>query len=87
MRNKAIFLLAGIGLLIGLLSAYLFGVEKKPQPPAFTPASNPYGKGIYANGIIESRISKAVGKLLKDKGTARNWATVEKLQAMRLSED
>jgi len=40
-----------------------------------------------ANGIIESRISKAVGKLLKDKGTARNWATVEKLQAMRLSED
>ena len=39
-----------------------------------------------ANGIIESRISKAVGKLLKDKGTARNWATVEKLQAMVASE-
>ena len=36
------------------MSAYLFGIEKKPQPPAFNPASNPYGKGIYANGIIES---------------------------------
>jgi uncharacterized protein (DUF1697 family) len=35
-----------------------------------------------ANGIIDSRLSKAAGRLLKDKGTARNWATVEKLQAM-----
>jgi len=35
-----------------------------------------------ANGIIESRVNKAVGKLLKERGTARNWATVEKLQAM-----
>ena len=35
-----------------------------------------------AGGIIESRVAKAVGKLLKDRGTARNWATVEKLQAL-----
>ena len=35
-----------------------------------------------ASGIIESRIAKAVGKVLKERGTARNWATVEKLQAM-----
>ena len=35
-----------------------------------------------ANGIIESRVSKAAGKVLKERGTARNWATVEKLQAM-----
>jgi len=35
-----------------------------------------------ANGIIESRVAKAVGKVLKERGTARNWATVEKLQAM-----
>ncbi|MHB8909568.1 MAG: HlyD family secretion protein [Syntrophales bacterium] len=54
MRNKIIFILAVIGLAAGLVSAYLFGIEKKPQPPAFNPASNPYGKGIYANGIIES---------------------------------
>jgi len=53
-RNKIIFVLAAIGLAAGLVSAYIFGIEKKPQPPAFTPASNPYTKGIYANGIIES---------------------------------
>ena len=35
-----------------------------------------------ANGIIESRVAKAVGKVLKERGTARNWATVEKLRAM-----
>ncbi len=54
MRNKIIFILAFVGLLIGLVSAYIFSLEKKPQPPAFMPASNPYKKGIYANGIIES---------------------------------
>ena len=54
MRNKALFSLAVIGLLAGLMCAYIFGIEKKPQPPAFNPASNPYGKGIYSNGIIES---------------------------------
>lgn len=54
MRNRVIFILAAIGLIAGLVSAYLFGIEKKPPPPAFTPASNPYGRGIYANGIIES---------------------------------
>jgi len=53
-RNKIIFIIAIIGLLTGLVSAYIFSIEKKPQPPAFTPASNPYAKGIYANGIIES---------------------------------
>jgi HlyD family secretion protein len=53
-RNKVIFIAAVIGLLIGVVSAYIFGIEKKPQPPAFSPASNPYTKGIYANGMIES---------------------------------
>lgn len=54
MRNKVIFILAIIGLAVGMVSAYIFGIENKPQPPAFNPASNPYGKGIYSNGIIES---------------------------------
>ncbi len=54
MRNKVLFFLAIIGLLAGLVGAYIFSIEKKPPPPAFKPASNPYGKGIYANGIIES---------------------------------
>ena len=39
-----------------------------------------------ANGIIESRISKAATKVLVARGTARNWATVEKLQAMVLAD-
>ena len=54
MRNKIIFVLAFVGLLAGLVCAYIFGIEKKPPPPAFTPASNPYTNGIYANGIVES---------------------------------
>ena len=54
MRNKIIFILAFAGVLIGLVSAYIFGIEKKPQPPVFKPASNPYADGIYAEGIIES---------------------------------
>ena len=54
MRNRVLFSLAVIGLLAGLVSAYIFGIEKKPQLPVFPPASNPYGKGIYANGIVES---------------------------------
>jgi len=53
-RNKIIFILAFAGVLIGLVSAYIFGIEKKPQPPVFKPASNPYTDGIYAEGIIES---------------------------------
>ncbi|MFL6625529.1 MAG: DUF1697 domain-containing protein [Burkholderiaceae bacterium] len=39
-----------------------------------------------ADGIIESRVAKAVGKVLKDRGTARNWATVGKLQALASGE-
>ncbi len=54
MRNRLIFGLAALGLIAGLISAYLAGKEEKPPPPAFTPASNPYARGIYANGIIES---------------------------------
>jgi uncharacterized protein (DUF1697 family) len=39
-----------------------------------------------ADGIIESRVAKAVGKVLKERGTARNWATVRKLQALAAGE-
>ena len=35
-----------------------------------------------ADGVIESRLSKAVNKLLLQRGTARNRLTVEKLVAM-----
>ena len=54
MRNKLLITLAVIGILAGFVSAYIYGIKTKAQTPAFTPASNPYEKGIYANGIIES---------------------------------
>jgi HlyD family secretion protein len=54
MRNKLLFALAIIGILAGFVSAYVYGIKQKPLPPAFNPASNPYEKEIYANGIIES---------------------------------
>ena len=54
MRTKLLFALAIIGILAGFASAYVFGIKQNPLPPAFNPASNPYQKGIYANGIIES---------------------------------
>jgi len=53
-RNKILILLCALGILAGLLSAYLYSSPKIPLPPAFNPAVNPYEKGIYANGIIES---------------------------------
>jgi HlyD family secretion protein len=54
MRNKIIFALSILGILAGLVSAYIFGIEKKAQPPVFAPTSNPYDSAIYSNGMIES---------------------------------
>jgi HlyD family secretion protein len=54
MRSKVIFIISAAGLLVALLSAFIFSEQPAAQPPAFTPASNPYAKGIYASGIIES---------------------------------
>lgn len=54
MRNKLMVALAVIGVLAGFVSAYVYGIKSKPLPPAFNPAANPYEKGIYTNGIIES---------------------------------
>jgi HlyD family secretion protein len=58
MRSKIIFIVAGIGLLLALVSAYLGSQQPKALPPAFSPAANPYAKGIYAQGIIESSQSQ-----------------------------
>jgi HlyD family secretion protein len=54
MRSKLIFLVSGVGLVLALVSAYISGQQPSPLPPAFNPAANPYAKGIYAEGIIES---------------------------------
>jgi len=53
-RNRLIFALALAGVVAGGISAYVSGQEPKLPPPAFAPASNPYPKGIYANGMVES---------------------------------
>ena len=52
--NKIIFTLSIIGILAGLVAAYIFGMERKAQPPVFKPVSSPYESAIYANGMIES---------------------------------
>ena len=42
-----------LGIMAGLVSAYVYGIKKKPPPPVFNPAPNPYKKGVYANGIVD----------------------------------
>jgi HlyD family secretion protein len=54
MRNRVIFIASAIGLLLAVISAYIFSQKPRAQPPLFTPAANPYAHGIYSNGIIES---------------------------------
>ena len=54
MRNRAIFILSALGLVLALVSAFIFSQQPTAQPPVFNPAANPYAKGIYANGIVES---------------------------------
>ena len=52
--RKLLFILSFLGLLAGCLGAYLFGVTQPPLPPAFTPPTNPFPSGIYAEGVLES---------------------------------
>ena len=54
MKNKILFGVSFLGVLLACIAAYLFARQKPAQPPLFQPASNPYGNGIYAEGIIES---------------------------------
>jgi len=54
MPNRAIFTLAALGLVLALVSAFIFSLQPQAQPPVFNPAANPYARGIYANGIVES---------------------------------
>ena len=54
MKNRIIFIASILGVVIALVDAYVYSVEKPLPPPVFSPATNPYDKGIYANGIIES---------------------------------
>ncbi len=52
--RKIVFTLSAIGLLAACTVAYLSGITQPTLPPAFSPATNPYPNGIYAEGIVES---------------------------------
>ena len=60
MRNRLVFILSAVGLILAVLSAYVFSVQPKPPPPVFTPTANPYGRGIYCEGMIESEQAQGV---------------------------
>lgn len=57
MKKPMLFALAILGVLGGLIAAYLFGRTPQTLPPAFAPASSSYDTAIYANGIVESEQS------------------------------
>ncbi|MGA2880340.1 MAG: biotin/lipoyl-binding protein [Bryobacteraceae bacterium] len=52
--RKLIFILSFVGLVAGGVTAYLSAIVQPPLPPAFNPPTNPYPKGIYAEGMVES---------------------------------
>ncbi len=54
MHNRIVFLSSGLGLVLALVSAFIFSQQPKPQPPVFNPTADPYPKGIYSEGMIES---------------------------------
>ncbi len=54
MRPRIELLLASLGFAAGLIGAYLYGLHGAPLGPAFSPAANPYAKGVYAEGVVES---------------------------------
>lgn len=58
MGIRKLLLFAIIGILVGLTSVYFYNEKTKPQPPLAV-NFNPYDKGIYATGIIESRQNNA----------------------------
>ena len=56
MRNRITFLLAVLGVLVAIASAIFYGRKQTTQPPKFSPATNPYAHGIYANGIANGAL-------------------------------
>jgi HlyD family secretion protein len=54
MKNRLLFALSFVGILAGTSAAYFFTITKPPLPPVFSPVSDPYVSGIYAEGIVES---------------------------------
>lgn len=53
MKIKLLFFLACLGILTGLISVYVYNQTVKPEKP-LNVSYNPYKKGVYATGIVES---------------------------------
>src|SRR5690242_9218703 len=53
-KVRPIFLIAAIGVIVGVIAAQMASRRRPIAPPVFNPAPNPYAQGIYANGIVES---------------------------------
>jgi HlyD family secretion protein len=49
-----LFALVAIGLLGGVVSAYVSSRTPQPPPPVFSPSPDPFTNGVFANGIVES---------------------------------
>ncbi|AOJ72935.1 MULTISPECIES: HlyD family secretion protein [Burkholderia] len=60
MKHRLIFLIAIVGFLVSVAAAWVYSIQEPPQPPVFKPASNPYPRGVYATGIVESDQSSGV---------------------------
>ncbi|KVR20344.1 glycosyl hydrolase family 18 [Burkholderia ubonensis] len=54
MKHRLVFVIALAGFLASLVAAWVYSRQEPPQPPVFKPAANPYARGVYANGIVES---------------------------------
>ncbi len=54
MRNRLLFIISAFGLVLAVVSALIFSQQPAAERPVFNPAANPYAKGIYADGIVES---------------------------------
>ncbi|OGT08050.1 MAG: glycosyl hydrolase family 18, partial [Gammaproteobacteria bacterium GWE2_37_16] len=52
-KDQLLFIIAGFGILVGVISVYIYNVKANPLPPIGA-SYNPYITGIYATGIIES---------------------------------
>lgn len=53
MKVKTLFIIATIGIVAALLSAFIYNAKVKLSPP-LSVNYNPYEQGVYATGIIES---------------------------------
>ncbi len=53
MKQRILFAVAFLGIIVGLMSAYLYRQELPVHAP-LAPSRDPYANGIYAEGIIQS---------------------------------